>query len=268
MDTQKISGIVFYEGPSLLDGKPIVGIATLDSANVKTGNLVQTWIMRQNVNPITAVNYGFDESVCGDCPLRGIVANKSERTDKKTKYADEPANKGRGCYVLLHMAPANIWRCYRSQIYPKLNKDNGNLFNGKGLRYGSYGDPVSIPILYWNNLIKYCTGNFTTGYTHQWKQKRFSHWKRRLMASTHSIAENELAHSMGWRTFRTMDSVGNISSTEIICPASKEGNFRKTCETCGACDGAKEVDNRRSIAIVAHGSGGKPNFLHQIHLKG
>lgn len=42
-------GCVFYRGPSLLTGDPIVGIATgLEggSMNAKTGPMVQAWIIR------------------------------------------------------------------------------------------------------------------------------------------------------------------------------------------------------------------------------
>jgi len=36
----KLNGVVLYEGPSMLDGEPIVVIATLKSSNIKTGNMV------------------------------------------------------------------------------------------------------------------------------------------------------------------------------------------------------------------------------------
>jgi hypothetical protein len=38
------SGII-YNGPSLLDGKPIVVIATYSKRNIKTGAVVQTYIL-------------------------------------------------------------------------------------------------------------------------------------------------------------------------------------------------------------------------------
>jgi hypothetical protein len=46
--------IVLYRGPSLLDGSPIVAIATIGSTNVKTGPMVQTWILRADMNPLEA----------------------------------------------------------------------------------------------------------------------------------------------------------------------------------------------------------------------
>src|SRR5215469_6722148 len=58
----KPSGFVVYEGPSMLDGAPIVCILTglgKDSRNEKTGGgLYQTWILRRDINPIAATHSG------------------------------------------------------------------------------------------------------------------------------------------------------------------------------------------------------------------
>ena len=40
------TGYVIYKGPSLLDGAPIVVIAVIGSGNTKTGDMVQTYILR------------------------------------------------------------------------------------------------------------------------------------------------------------------------------------------------------------------------------
>src|SRR5438105_2995512 len=48
---------IIYRGPALLDGAPIVAIATgLDggSANPKTGPLINTWILRADIEPTEA----------------------------------------------------------------------------------------------------------------------------------------------------------------------------------------------------------------------
>ena len=60
------TGYVIYRGPSLLDGAPIVAIATMQTSNRKTGNMVQTWILREDVSPVEASKAGADASVCGD----------------------------------------------------------------------------------------------------------------------------------------------------------------------------------------------------------
>lgn len=250
-------GFVFYEGPSLIDGRPIVGIATYGTKNAKTGDLVQTWIMRSDVNPIAAINTGADQSICGSCPLRGRIGDSAQRT-KKSSNAGPTVNRGRGCYVAVKNAPRQIYAAYQRGAYPQLRSVGQavlDLLAGRGLRYGAYGDPVAIPIDYWDRLRRYCTGKAMPGYTHQWRNRKFAHWSKRIMASTHSFAENRLAQSLGWRTFRTIPDVAERAENEIICPASSEGGFRSTCEDCGACNGRRDIsDMRHSIAIVAHGA--------------
>lgn len=248
-------GFIFYEGPSRIDGQPIVGIATYGTGNEKTGNLVQTWILRSDIHPINAINTGSDYSICGSCPLRGRIADASERTSKISKFNEtDTVNKGRGCYVSVQNAPLAIYNGYQRGLYPHLNFEASKILFGLGLRYGSYGDPVAIPMKYWACLSRYCTGKAEPGYTHQWRNKKFSRWSKKLMASTHGIVENNLAHSMGWRTFRTISNVTECADNEIICPASAEGGFRATCETCGACNGRRSLEDiRQSVAIVAHG---------------
>ena len=70
---KKFKGVVVYEGASLLDGKPTVVIATRDTGNRKTGGMVQTFIMRSEIDPITASRTGEDYSVCGNCIHRGTA---------------------------------------------------------------------------------------------------------------------------------------------------------------------------------------------------
>ena len=73
---QRPLGLVLYNGPSSLDGELIVVIATgfrRSTANPKTGDMIQTWILRSDVAPFSAIHSGGDESICGSCPLRGIL---------------------------------------------------------------------------------------------------------------------------------------------------------------------------------------------------
>jgi hypothetical protein len=84
------SGVI-YRGPSRIDGKPIVVIATYSNRNSKTGAVVQTYIEREDINPLEASKTGEDESICGVCPLRGTPT-----TDPARKIA-----QGRRCYVNL-----------------------------------------------------------------------------------------------------------------------------------------------------------------------
>jgi len=66
-------GVILYEGASAIDGAPIVAIAnriTDASNNVKTGAMVQTFIIRSDKSPLEALRDGSDVSVCGSCQHR------------------------------------------------------------------------------------------------------------------------------------------------------------------------------------------------------
>ena len=47
-------GFILYRGPSILDGTPIVVVATMKTANPKTGDMIQTFILVDNMSPIEA----------------------------------------------------------------------------------------------------------------------------------------------------------------------------------------------------------------------
>jgi hypothetical protein len=50
----QVNGFIFYRGPSMLDGSPIIAVATgtaRGSRNGKTGAEVQTWILRDDMSP-------------------------------------------------------------------------------------------------------------------------------------------------------------------------------------------------------------------------
>jgi len=255
----KPSGVVFYEGPSEIDGAPIVAIATFDTSNEKVGNVVQTWIMRSDISPMDAVNTGEDSSVCGSCPLRGVIRPASERTKKNGPLAHpEFTNKFRSCYVLVHIAPQSIWEAYKDGNYPKIDDVHRRYCVGKGLRYGAYGEAVAVPKSEFNKLNKFCTGKARPGYSHEWRNAKMKEWSKTLMASVHTLEDAKLAQSMGWRTFRTISSLDSIQDNEIVCPASSEGGFKATCAMCGACNGRRSMsDMRKSVVILGHGGAGK-----------
>ncbi|MBT6046701.1 MAG: hypothetical protein HOG49_07760, partial [Candidatus Scalindua sp.] len=94
-----------YEGPSELDGEPIVVIVTglKRTDNRKTGTMLQSFIMLQNTPPCDAANQGLDSSICGDCKHR----------------------KWGTCYVNLGHSPYNVYKAYKRGSYPQI--DNATL---------------------------------------------------------------------------------------------------------------------------------------------
>ncbi len=221
--------MILWKGYSLLDNQPIVVIATTGSKNSKTGDMVQTWILRDDIAPNQAVKTGEDYSVCGDCKHRG-----------------------QSCYVKTFQAPRSVWAKYQRggyQFAPSL-QDVGR---GKHVRVGSYGDPAAVPFEVWGQLLQYASGH--TGYTHQWRNcdPRLA---RIVMASVDTPKERDEARAMLWRTFRIRMHDEGLALLEVVCPASDEAGHKVTCEQCGACDGLNR-NLKSSIAILAHGATAK-----------
>ena len=190
-------GLILYDGPSMLDGEPIVVIATgfkRSSANPKTGDMLQTWILRRDVAPFQAIHNGADASICGDCPLRGIIerANGKHRT----------VNRRRACYVNVHQAPTAVYHAFTRGRYEAFDRRHHlHLFEDKMLRIGSYGDPVAAPYSMWSMLARVATGR--TGYTHQWRVGRYWRFRSLVMASVESLEDARLCETPHLKIFLT-----------------------------------------------------------------
>ncbi len=228
-----MSGFVFYDGPSRLDGAPIIGIAVLQSENEKTGNMIQTYILRADIDPVSALRTGDDESICGGCMHRPTL--------------------GGSCYVNVGQSVQSVYRAWCRGSYPLIPPEDGaRMMRGRMLRIGSYGDPAAIPADIWKTLMSETNGH--TGYTHQWRNPTFEAFRSIVMASADSESDRDTARAAGWRTFRVRTESETLGAREIVCPASDEGGFKRQCISCVACDGASRGPGQASVAIIVHGS--------------
>ncbi len=235
-------GLVLFRGPSLLDGSPILCVATglrSPSQNSATGPMIQTWIMRADVDPVTARRTGQDASVCGDCALRAGA-----------------------CYVVLMQAPLNIWKQDQAGAYPPFARRYEYLFRDRGIRLGSYGDPAAVPTRIWGRLVRLARTH--TGYTHQWRtcDQDLRHY---LMASVETPEQLQEARALGWRTYRVRLSEEPLLDNEFLCPKSdefeEEHGYRLQCIQCGACSGG-EFSGQATPVTIVHGS---PLMLHNFN---
>lgn len=232
-------GFTLYEGPSLLDGAPIVVVATLNSANVKTGDMVQTWILRADVAPTDAVKSGADASICGDCKHRG-----------------DGKGGARTCYVTVFQAPLNVFKGYKAGRYPRFTAADAQHFAGRAVRLGAYGDPAAVPFDVWAALIAASGSQQWTGYTHQWARCD-QRLQSLVMASVDTREEAERARAMGWRHFRVRAANEPMMDREFVCPASAESSARDvTCSKCLACHGTAQ-GRKGSAVIIVHGAASK-----------
>jgi len=220
---------LYHRERSQLDGAPIVTIFTgfrRPSSNKGTGPMVQSWILREDVDPRDAVRRGDDYSVCGDCPLRG-----------------------RDCYVLTHEAPLAIWRAYHVGAYERLTPESEVWFDGASLRIGSYGDPAATDPALWYRLVR--RAKCCTGYTHQWQTD--PRLRGIVQASCDSESDYQWARSLGWGTFRILWPGDKRSREESPC---RKAIGRGTGSTCARCAGSAHV------TIPVHGRAARRKGVH------
>ena len=259
--TARPLGVILHRGRSAFDGSPYVVIMPLGkSGNSKTGGMLQTYIIRSHVHPVQAVRTGGDSGICHNCPLRGLVANSKRRSRKKKNF--------RACYVNVGQGPAMVYGAFRRGRYVDYNSfDHDQFIRGRKIRFGTYGEPVLIPLPILQHLASISAG--WTGYTHQWSNPLYAGYQNYLMASTHGLTgpwSREHAKSLGWRTFRTMrDGLPDVG--EILCPASEQAGKRLTCEQCRLCDGAGTRKAGLSMVdVYIPGHGGKAIMSAVNHL--
>ncbi len=229
--------MVIWRGTSRIDGvTPIVLIATYEtgsgaaSHNRKTGGMVQTWILRDDMEPHDALRNGADEAICGTCPHRS------------------PASGGSGaCYVTVFQAPLSTYRAYKRGNARPLDY---SVFAGRSIRFGAYGDPAAVPFHVWESLASVASS--VTGYTHAWRycDPRFA---RFTMASCDSLEDHAAARSAGYRAFVVRERGTDKPAGMVTCPASDEGGKRTQCADCLQCGGTA-AGRKADITIMAHGA--------------
>ena len=141
-----MNGLIAYEGKSRLDGAPIVVIITAlnGSMNQKTGHMVQSYILRADIDPVKAARLGLDASICGDCQHRPTNARRTGNAP---------------CYVNIGRGALGVWKAYKRGSYPRIDPDTAAaLLTARKLRIGSYGDPAAAPVELWETLTRHTRG--------------------------------------------------------------------------------------------------------------
>jgi|APCry1669189369_1035219.scaffolds.fasta_scaffold06435_9 hypothetical protein len=238
--------MVIYNGPSQIDGKPIVAIitgVTSKSKNSKTGEMPQVWIIRSDIHPTEALRSGEDYSICGNCPHR-----PQELGDNALKKSI------RSCYVNT-MSFNAVFKKYSNGGYPVVELSTvAEMLQGMNIRLGAYGDPAAVPLSVWVELCKYCK---STGYTHQWRTCDPG-YAQYCQASCDNLLDVVQSTAKGYRTFfvQKVDKYNEVvRQYEGIkfahCPASKEMNKVTTCSSCMACSGTRS-GLKSNVTIMIH----------------
>jgi len=226
--------MIIWRGISLIDNKtPIVCVMTgLDakSSNRKTGAMVQTYIIRSDLPPIEASLTRDDVGICVGC-----VNRKQE-------------NGRRRCYVNLGQGPRSVYEAFTRNRYPVATlTEAAAAVAGKFVRFGTYGDPAAVPANVWEALANAASGY--TGYTHQWRNRKFAKLAKFTQASCETAEDVSRAHKLGFAgTFRVVPLGDELPTNALHCPASEERGKAVQCIDCRACNGSRDV------VIYAHGA--------------
>jgi hypothetical protein len=205
-----LNTVCIYDGPSLGDSMGVLVLLsglTDPSINTKTGDMIQTYIVRADMAPDIAANIGADVSICGGCNFRPIAVAMAAQADIDwiPCYVDKirgPAGawKSHAAGRVEYITPAEasvridkLRRCngpcqgdckikhthaaldgeFGFKTYPKSGHarttcvKSGHAFGKLGTRDGSYGDPAMVPMAVWLEL--HVAGTKRTSYTHDWE---------------------------------------------------------------------------------------------------
>lgn len=228
----RAKGYVIERSKSPINGQDFVAILTINSANRKTGNMAQVWILCENVNPVEAIAQGDDYAVCGNCPHRM-----------------DPTTGNRSCYVNVGQAPLAVWKAYKNKKYAEnfTYEEGKKILKNKKIRWGAYGDPAIINPQVFHAINGLAAGH--TGYTHQWKEPWAQVYKGDFMASCDGLQDYLNASAHGWKCF-SVTPKGSTGQGKR-CPATIEGSLAQ-CVTCSLCNGDKA-----DVWVEAHGRGQK-----------
>lgn len=214
-------------GHCIYEDDDYVAIVTWKSANAKTGNMAQIWILNRHTSPLDSVASGIDASTnCKGCPFAS----------------------GNGCYVNVGQAPMAVYKSYHKGSYPFLALGAYKVaFRNRYVRFGAYGNPSIIPLQKIRMVTDHCAG--WTGYFHDWHEMHPSlatEYGKYFMASTETEDSRKAAEALGLRYFHVSPVRPNNT---IECLSDTHG---KECKDCGLCDGNNK--NAKSVWINPHGA--------------
>jgi hypothetical protein len=204
------------------------------TSNTKTGALIQNYIIPAEwIESDAKISTLSDKAVCFDCP-------HSKEINKTCYVRKGQSEMGLASKVrsLRKLGLDNI-----PELSPAMEADLLQAIEGKGVRFGSYGEPILLGEALIGKISK--RAKFWTGYTHQWHKNNWA--KNYFMASVETETISNLAQKSGFRTF----FVGETTDKNYVtCPASKEAGQKTTCDNCKLCMGTQS--KAKSVTILPH----------------
>ena len=262
----KYNSYCIYDGVSQLDKRSriicVMSNCETNTAdwNVKTGDMIQTYIIMRDVHPQVAIDQLLDGCICGNCTHR----KRRKRHTRTAKVKDV-----RTCYVNIGKGTAAVWESFQKGNIPIVSSTVAatiQVVAGKKLRMGTYGDPVAVPFPIWGDMLRYELGH--TGYTHQWRMPIAKPFRGVLQASCDSYIDRWEAKEAGWGTFLVRPHDGYVDKRHTAyargckqCPSDPfineiraMRNMLPMHSTCDSCPTSLRCDGDSDIVIRAHGS--------------
>ena len=140
-EARRPNGVILYRGPSLLDGRPIVCIATglrAASQNEKTGEMVQTYVLCRRG---ALAGQGHPRRPRRQRVRRLPHAGGLRPPDGRLPQGRSPATSTRARGPRRSTAP-----CCGAPTPPTSGRLHRALFAGRSVRFGTYGDPAAVPV--------------------------------------------------------------------------------------------------------------------------
>ena len=115
------------------------------------------------------------------------------------------------------------------------------------VRFGAYGEPVSLSFELVDQLASMAPKMSVTGYTHAWQRPEMFQYSKWFMASVHNQDDAKTAQNSFWRTFLVSNTQNPL---DVVCPAAKESGKDVICSDCGLCGGNSL--SAKNIQILQH----------------
>ena len=202
------------------------------SANSKigVGYIVQTYHL--SLDQVKNNDITLDKSNCLNCPL------SYNMNEGKSLCYTAKGMQLFGLKSMLKRLNKNLstFKPYNKDVFDAFVTTVKNYYPVDLVRFGAYGEPVLLGEYNTAQLATISAKH--TGYSHQWKLKKFAWAKYFFMSSTHGQNEANKAKKMGFRNFVVLEK-GDVT-TGVNCPASKESDKELSCIACGLCIGSNK----------------------------
>lgn len=264
----KYNSYCFYDGVSQLDRRsPIIAVMSNcqynpEDYNIKTGDMLQTYIIMRNVHPQHAIDFMLDDCICGKC-----VHKRDGRYTLSMASASQ--------YVLAMSISARVLLQYgnhsrraRYQLYLALL-----LLLYKLLLASQHAWVHTVTLQLCRSLygVTYYVIALAIVVTHQWRSKIAAPFKGILQASCDNYTDQYDAEQAGWGTFTVLPEHDYVNRRHVAyskgmkqCPSDPFINEMRAYRnmlpmhtTCVGCPASLQCDGDSHVVIRAHGPAAK-----------